>query len=501
MTGNFDLFKPFMDPAELEQLKRYDSVSEMWADVLAKFGDRTAIDDEGKQYSFSELEARAAQLRGALRASGLARGDRVGLLAENSVDFVAGFLAVTTLGAAAAVLPAQLEARAVLGCSMMFGLRLLLSTPAKAADCALAQEKLGLPVVLTGTAGEPLPMEPCGGEEPCAIMFTGGTTGQSKGASLSNAAVMQGVFNGCLGYRGVFGQRYLLVLPLSHVFGLIRNLLTSLSTGSAMFICRNNKDMFRDVAVFKPTILVVVPALAEMALGLSRRFGRNMLGEDLRTIICGAAAVPPYLVTEYDKMGVSLYPGYGLTETANLVSGNPRNVEKPDSVGLPFPDQELRIVDGELWLKGRNLMDGYVGSEENAWTDDGWFRTGDLARFDDDGFLYITGRIKEVIILPNGENVSPAEVETAFLTCTLIQDCQVFEDLDGQRHILALEVVPRAAEMAKLPAEAAGAQLMRELETINASLPAYQRVSRITVRTSDFERTKSMKIVRYHKCK
>jgi long-chain acyl-CoA synthetase len=268
-----------------------------------------------------------------------------------------------------------------------------------------------------------------------------------------------------------------------------------------MFICRNNKDMFRDIAVFRPTILVMVPALAEMALALSRRFGRNMLGEDLRSIICGAAAVPPYLIAEYDKLGVALFPGYGLTETANLVSGNPRNTEKPDSVGLPYPDQELRIVDGELWLKGRNLMDGYVGSEEDAWTADGWFRTGDLARFDEDGYLYITGRIKEIIVLPNGENVSPAEVETAFLACTLIQDCQVFEDLDGQRHILALEVVPRAAEMAKLPEEEAGKRLMDALERINAALPEYQRVSRITVRTTDFERTKSMKIVRYHKCK
>ena len=91
MTGNFDLFKPFMDPAELEQLKRYDSVSEMWADVLAKFGDRTAIDDEGKQYSFRALEARAAQLRGALREAGLVRGDRVGLLAENSVEKLSVF--------------------------------------------------------------------------------------------------------------------------------------------------------------------------------------------------------------------------------------------------------------------------------------------------------------------------------------------------------------------------------------------------------------------------
>src|SRR5699024_4929978 len=117
---------------------------------------------------------------------------------------------------------------------------------------------------------------------------------------------------------------------LTHVFGLIRNLMTSLYTGSTLFICRNNKDMFKDIAVFRPDILVLVPALAEMALGLSKQFGRNMLGDSLKTIICGAAFVPPYLIAEYKKLGVSLFPGYGLTESANLVSGNAETETKPD---------------------------------------------------------------------------------------------------------------------------------------------------------------------------
>ena len=502
MTDTLQRFAPYMDAEDLAQLKEYPSVSAMWTDVLTRFGDRVAIEDEGKQYSFSDLEAAAAGLRGALLARGFARGDRVGLLAENSVGFVVGFLAVTTLGGVAAVLPPHLPDMAVLGCSMKFGLKMLLATEALAGVCAAAVEKLGLPLLRTDERGEPAGAAPCESAEPCTVMFTGGTTGQSKGALLSNGAVMQGVYNSALGCHGVFGARYLLVLPLSHVFGLIRNLLASLSTGSSLFICRNNKDMFRDAAMFRPTVMVLVPALAELALTLSKKFGRNMLGEDLRYIICGAAAVPPYLISEYHAMGIALFPGYGLTETANLVSGNPCNLEKPESVGIPYPNQELKLVDGELWLRGKNLMDGYLGGDgADAWTEDGWFRTGDLARFDDDGLLYITGRIKEIIVLPTGENVSPAEVETRFLACNLIQDCQVFEDMDGQRRILALEVVPRATEMAKLPAETAGKTLMEALEQINAALPAWQRISRITVRDSDFERTKSMKIVRYQKCK
>jgi long-chain acyl-CoA synthetase len=277
--------------------------------------------------------------------------------------------------------------------------------------------------------------------------------------------------------------------------------MTSLYTGSTLFICRNNKDMFRDIAMFKPTILVLVPALAEMALTLSKKFKRNMLGEDLKYIICGAAAVPPYLLSEYRKQGVTLFPGYGLTESANLVSGNPETVTKPDSVGLMYPNQEYKIVEGELWLKGRNMMLGYIGEEEAEAYEDGWFKTGDLVRVDEDGFLYITGRIKEIIVLSNGENVSPAEVEANFNALPFIQDSQVFEDVNEQGvHFLALEVVPRMTELAAISDEDPNSYMMRELERVNKTLLPYERVSRIVIRDTDFARTPSMKIVRYKKC-
>ena len=345
------------------------------------------------------------------------------------------------------------------------------------------------------------PAIPVSPETPCAFLFTGGTTGKSKAARLSHRAVMAGTKNGCYGISDVFCQRYLLVLPLTHVFGLIRNLMTSLYTGSAMFICRNNKEMFRDIAIFKPTVLVLVPALAEMALNLSKQFGRNMLGDDVKAIICGAAPVPPYLIKEYHARGIKLLPGYGLTESANLVSGNPEPLLKPESVGYIYDGMEYKIVDGELWLKGENMMDGYVGCAEQDAYEDGWFKTGDLVRFDDEGFLYITGRIKEVIVLPTGENVSPAELEAEFNTLPFIQDSQVFEDEDENgRRFLSLEVVPRAAEAAKIEAEDRNAFIISELQKINESLPSFERVSRIAIRESDFERTPSMKIVRYKKC-
>jgi long-chain acyl-CoA synthetase len=160
-------------------------------------------------------------------------------------------------------------------------------------------------------------------------------------------------------------------------------------------------------------------------------------------------------------------------------------------------------VNEELWLKGLNMMDGYVGEEEenkNAY-EDGWFKTGDLVRLDEEGFLYITGRSKDVIILDNGENVSPAEVETYFNAIEVVQDSQVFEQvLENGKHILAVEVVPRATELARLQVTNVNEYVIEKLKEVNSKLPSHMKVSNFIVRDSDFERTPSMKIVRYKKC-
>ncbi len=498
-TQSREVFRKYTDADQFARIVEMDTVSEMWTRCFADYAEAPAIVDGGVSRSYAELERDAAGFRTLLDRAGA--GERVALFAANSYDFVKAYLAVVTSGRTAVIYPAHLDAGAVFGCCMMFGVSALVYQPDFEPRLELVRQRRPDLKLIPADAlcEEKTALKTCEAKTPCAIVFTGGTSGKSKGALLSNEAVMQGTVNGCYGYPNVFGQRYLLILPLSHVFGLIRNLMTSLYTGSALWICRDNKEMFRDIAVFKPTILVMVPALAEMALTLSKKFKRNMLGEELKCIICGAAPVSPFLVSEYDKMGIRLHAGYGLTESANLVSGNPECLGKLDSVGIPYPNQELRIEKGELWLKGKNMMEGYVGTEEpEAWAE-GWFRTGDLARIDEDGFLYITGRVKEIIVLPSGENVSPAELEARFNTLPLIQDSQVFEDRSelGQP-ILALEVVLRATELAQLPEAERRAAAVSQLEEINRSLPAALRVSKITVRDSDFKRTPAMKIVRYH---
>ncbi len=501
ITTDKNIFRKYTDLETFNKIVDHKNLVAMWEHCVKEYSDTIAIIDADTEYTYSALGNDVACYRSVIKESGAA--GRVGIYIKNSYEFVKAFLATVTLGLTAVILPPQLDAGTVFGCAMKFGL----STVIYGADLEdnLIVLRAKVPTVQTLAANASSDIKSAASrvddDTPCVIMFTGGTTGRSKGAVLSHSAVMQGIINGCYGTKEVFGQRYLLTLPLSHVFGLIRNLLSSLYTGSTLFICKNNKDMFRDAATFRPTILVTVPAVVEMSLTLSNKFKRNMLGPDLKVIICGAAAVAPYLIGEYNKLGITLLPGYGLTESANLVSGNPENLKKPSSVGIPYPEQELKIVDGELWIRGRNVMSSYVGEEEQGLDDDGWFHTGDLVRFDDEGFLYITGRIKEIIILSNGENISPAEVESNFDKLAFVQASQVFEDVtDSGEHILALEIVPRTSELPALTDEYLQKYMLDELSKVNMTLLPHQRVQRMTIRDRDFERTPSMKIKRYNKC-
>ena len=489
------IFSKYTDEQTYAKIVDYKNVTQMWKHSVETYADEVALVD-GETITYKQLDVEVAKMRAALQEKGIAAGDRVGVLMPNSAAFAKTFLAITTLGAVAVLLPPHLDAITVFGCSLKFGLKGLVYATAMQEKTTFAAEKNPNLLLMDETIASDNVVDCVDVEDnaPCCVLFTGGTTGKSKGVLLSHRATMRGVKNGCYGYCHVFNQRYFLVLPLTHVFGLIRNLLTNFYTGSALYICRNTKDMFKEIAVFKPTIMVLVPALAEMALNLSKQFGRNMLGADLKTIICGAAAVAPYLIREYDKFGVALLPGYGLTESANLVSGNPEALQKPDSVGCIYEGMEYKIVEGELWLKGVNMMDGYWGEEEeNAIAyEDGWFKTGDLVRMDEEGFLYITGRKKEIIVLSSGENISPAELETKFGMIDTVQDCLVYES-EG---VLTIEILPRMTVVKAQGIEDLEGHFKEKVNEINATLPSFMRVNKLVVRTTDFVRSPSMKIVR-----
>ena len=495
MTSN-DVFKKCTDQDTWDKIIDFDNVSKMWENSVKLYANLPAIVD-GETITYKELDDKVKNFRAVLSENGVGVGDMVGIYMPNSSSFVVSYLAITTLGAVAVLLPPQLDETALFGCSIKYSLKVICYHQSLKEKITFTSQKNPGVVLIDHTATSKNNANPVFVDKkaPCMVIFTGGTTGKNKGALLSNQAVMVGTKNGCFGTKDVFNQRYFLVLPLTHVFGLIRNLLTTLYTGSVIFICRNNKDMFKEIAVFKPTIMVLVPALAEMALNLSKQFNRNLLGDDLKTIICGAAAVPPYLIKEYNKLGVSLLAGYGMTESANLISGNCDSLDFPESVGYFYGGMEYKIVDGELWIKGDNLFDGYWGEpEENkASFMDGWFKTGDLVRIDEGNRLYIVGRNKEVIVLPSGKKISPAEIEYNFLELDTVQDCLVYLDED---EMLTLEVLPRTAVTNALNVANIEEFLKEQINNVNDKLPSYLKINKIIIRTTDFIRSPSMKIVR-----
>ena len=494
-----NVFANYTSKENIERIKCFDSIQQLWETSVKEFKDEVALADPTRHLTYAELDEEVAKFRAVLISKGIKKGDFVGVFAPNTIEWVKAYLALETLGCCAVLLPPHLPEQALFGCGMKFQMKAIIYHPALQAkiDALNAMPHKMALINVKESSEEKTPSVKVGPKDPAVIIFTGGTTGKSKGALLNNKALCRGSCNGCYGIPDVFKQRYLLILPLTHVFGLVRNLLTNLQTGSALFICQNNKDMFRDIAMFRPTILVMVPALAEMCLNLSKQFKKNMLGDSLTHIICGASTVPPYLVKEYKQFNIILLPGYGLTESANLVSGNPRSDYKPASVGFPYPEQELKVVDGELWIKGDNVMDCYYNDPEennNAFSEDGFFKTGDLVRFDEEGFLYIVGRIKEIIVLNTGEKISPFDLENKFDELDIIQDCMVYLDEETQQ--LCIQVYPRMIELAKLQLADPESYIRSEVNKVNNLLPSFMRVSKIIIRKEDFVRTPAMKIIR-----
>ena len=490
-------FEEMLPAEELAQLKYIPTIPEFVTWIESKWGDLPALSDTVNTVTYAQMCDAVARKRALLGALGLVKGDKVAILDNTTVEAVEMFLAVTSAGLVAINLPSQLPAPAVVGCCMKFGVKALAVGPdfketAKGAPC---------PVIdIADVAEQKAPVAVVGKDEPAAIFFTGGTTGAPKGAVLPHRALMRGALNGVYAPGSQLAcQRYASVLPLSHVFGLIRGTLSVLYEGGAWYAAANTKETISKFPMIRPTCLVAVPGICEILLGLVKMYGKPFLGGCLKTIIAGAANVPPKLIAEFDGLGISLFAGYGMTEGANLTTGNIDVKEKPTSVGKLYPGQEAKVVDGELWFRGDNLFLGYYGDPEKTaevLTPDGWLKTGDLVRFDEDGHMYIVGRIKNLIILSNGENVSPESIEEPFYKCDKLRDCLVKEDEVDGRKVIAIEILPRMAEFGETPWEEVEKFFKDLVDQVNATLPTTHRISKVTVRKEDFKRTGAMKVSR-----
>lgn len=488
-----------MIPAEeFAKLPYLPTVSEFVDWMAGAYADSPAVCDKDKTYTYSEFAARIARRRAFIEAAGLPKGSHIAIFDRNSLDAIELFLAVTSAGYVAMNLPASLPAPAVAGSCRKFDIAAIFVRDEFAPLCADLQ---GVKVFPASSMGETeAPVAKIDKEQPAAIFFTGGTTGTPKGAVLTHRALMRGCYNAIFKPGKVIGvHRYICLLPLSHVFGLIAGTMGCFYTGNLIHTCEDMKATIGQLPKIRPTILVIVPGICDILAGLCKMYGPQFLGGSLRLIISGAANVPPRLVETFTKMGVEFTFGYGLTETANLTSANADAITHPTSIGKVYPGQEVKLVDGELWVKGDNLFSGYYHDPEKtaeALTEDGWFRTGDLVHIDEDGFLYITGRIKNLIILSNGENVSPESIEEPFYADPCVRDAMVKEDTLNDKPCIAVEILPLMPAFEGKPWEDVVAYMEALVAKVNATLPSTHRIMKTTVRKEDFKRTGSMKVAR-----
>ncbi len=363
-------------------------------------------------------------------------------------------------------------------------------------------------------------------DELAEILFTSGTTGVSKGVMLSQTNIV----NNIIEIRrkdyasNVAGQPVVLsVLPIHHTFELTVDNLGILAYG--VTICINDKleNIAANMNLFKPSVILIVPAIAEalykkvkdamntpstarkmkggqklvdaakvLKMDVRRSVYKQLLdkfGGNLTNVVVGGAALRPEICELFDKFGINVYQGYGLTECAPLVASNDPGNNKVGSVGKCVSYMEAKTINGEIVVKGPGVMLGYYKNEEatKEAIKDGWFYTGDLGYIDEDGYIFITGRSKNIIILDNGKNIYPEELEDKIITIDGVKDVFVYSD-KGRLCTLILPENPGDKDKKKA--------IEGAIKKLNETLPAYKRITFISFTHREFPKTTTLKIKR-----
>lgn len=357
----------------------------------------------------------------------------------------------------------------------------------------------------------------------CCIMFTSGTSGKSKGVMLSHESIAADIVGSCQLFR--LEGNTIAVLPFHHAFGLAVGVFMSFHYGHTIFVNKSLKTLLKDLQFAKPQTLFLVPLFVETfsrqiwdnakkegrdkalkkMMKISNfllKFGidirkkcfssiHNVFGGELQYIISGGAGIGLQYIQEFRSWGIEVLNGYGTTECSPCAAVNRNYYHKDGSVGLPVPNAEVMIDrDGEIFIRGDIVMKGYYKDVESTREvlEDGWYATGDLGMLNQDGFLTLTGRKKNLIILSNGENVSPEELERDFEKNEAVREVMVY----GDEGIIIAEIYP---EDNYTDDQDYFQRLMRQ---VNRSRPLYKQIGKVILRDTEFPKNTSKKIIRYH---
>lgn len=382
-------------------------------------------------------------------------------------------------------------------------------------------------------------------EDLSTILFTSGTTGLAKGVMLSHRNLSQNVFNMSKYVQIPDEGRVLDVLPMHHVYEMTCTVMTSFYQGATVVICEGLKYIQQNFVEAECNIMLGVPLIFEniyrkiwtkaeksgnadklrRAINMSMKLDlrnkkvvtkrlfkavHDIFGESLYILIAGGAAIDPNVISEFEAMGLPMMQGYGMTENSPIIAVNQDRYGKAASVGKPMPGTEVRIVDkdesgiGEVICKGPSVMMGYYKDAENTakTIKDGWLYTGDYGYLDEDGFLYITGRKKNVIVTKGGKNIFPEEVEYYLLLSDFISEVIVYGKHEEIKDNLICTAIMypdfKALENAGYMTDEEKYRKLKEaVEEANSKMPPFKRVKRIEIREDDFIKTTTLKIKRF----
>ena len=379
------------------------------------------------------------------------------------------------------------------------------------------------------------------------ILFTSGTTGIAKGVMLSHGNIVEDLMASPTLLSVEPDDVFFSVLPIHHTYECTCGFLMPLYRGASVAYCEGLKYIVKNLSEARPTIFLGVPLLIE---GLYKKIWQNakksgkantlkkviavnrklkkigidlapiffkqiieLFGGRMKVVICGGAAIDPEVLQGIRDFGINAVQGYGLTECAPICALNPDKYPRNNSAGYPPPGFGLKIHDpdpetgiGEICATGGNIMLGYYknpGASAEVLRD-GWFHTGDLGYLDEDNFVYITGRIKNVIITKNGKNVYPEEIENYLGRIPYVDECLVWgKDSEESGETLIFASIRADYEEVKgalgesYTDEEVAALIWKEIDVLNTQLPFFKRIKKIDIRKEEFDKTTGKKIKRF----
>lgn len=545
----------------------WPTLPELFNITVDKFPERKCFSTYGPDlfFTYREAHTKILTVSNYLKKNRVRKGDKVAVTGKNSPEWTIAYLAIMYAGATVVPLDYQLHAEEITALIDFSGVSLLFADEEKFDEIGKLKKKLNLISLSPEKKNYILDLEDPGdhaGELPletdlAAILYTSGTTGNQKGVMLTHQNFVSDCFlaqgHMALSEKDVFYA----LLPLHHSYSMLAVFIEAISVGAEIVFAKKLvvTQILTDLKTGKVTMFLAIPMLFNKMLKalmngirekgiviygiirflmfisgvIKKTTGKNpgkMMFKGLlaklsldtnRICICGGGPLPSSTFKMFNQLGIDFVQGYGLTETSPIIALNPVEYYKEESVGAVTPGTEMKILDpdesgsGEILVKGPMVMQGYYQNKEatdKIFTDDGWFKTGDVGYLDDENFLYLTGRKKSIIVTEGGKNVFPEEIEDYFQLFDEVEqilvrgyvldekmkteaiEALIYPNIEAQKKIFEKNGLEYSKENIK-------AEFDKIIDQVNRELLPYKRISRLRVLKEPMEMTTTKKIKRF----